>query len=820
MTRGAGAPGRSGFEALIYTDCRPGQGLQGTAGLQFQARSAGAEQPAMNLVETNLLYEAPANWMGERRPADRYPPSLAHAYDGGVYATGAGVYLGREANGNREGNQLTHAVVTDNPDAYGPVRPAQLFGASFWTRQPARGTECVPPGENWEPGPLDANHARELVGAAPDGRDLLAALVTVLGRLDAPDAPRVLFVCPDPALVLGWLTAATLLLPQRVALTIGFKIFTTRPMYANQPVLAVHPQWQTGHPAVANDEGFVVVDLVHGKWTPVEVDPVAARWADLFLTGDPYDVVDAVELAAGTGLPAEQAITVAAVAVLRRPPTAREAEPLARWLRDGPADQVRDYGGLVLETLCAGIGNWPTPALLLLDEVARRGYGAEADGAVWAADRVAAVRRALIAAELREATETGQVRPGPLAPLPSRVWTGAHHQAAERQLTEALARADPTAFEALLRLTRRAGLTVEPAAVLAAAHAFAAHWAEHPEHRYDPADWPGGEFLVDLRDDVLRHLVAADPGRADAIGDAWWPILEPRIEAIETPLDEAVLAAAVRHLPPSQRHELVDNFLRGAVRGGPRTVERLTSVLFRRTPADPYELELLARMAPPGTVLPARVVAGLREALLTADRLPTAELALARQMSRRGLLRPDPRLGALLDADRAVEELLAVLTRTRRADAGLRSRLAGLPPSVVRTHDTELISALLVNRHPAVVRAYLPPLSELATPYTRRLRALVRRPGEPWHAVTAFLIVADPQALPDLDPDDRAELSRTVRRWLARADEERLAAATAQVAALRHRQLAHRWQREAADARKPGLLSRTWHRISHRGGRR
>src|SRR5262249_59335242 len=61
-----GADGRAGravtgrFETLIYTDCRPGEGLQGVAGLQVQARSADSAAAAEPLVQRYLLYEPPA----------------------------------------------------------------------------------------------------------------------------------------------------------------------------------------------------------------------------------------------------------------------------------------------------------------------------------------------------------------------------------------------------------------------------------------------------------------------------------------------------------------------------------------------------------------------------------------------------------------------------------------------------------------------------------------------------------------------------------------------------------------------------------------
>ena len=101
-------------------------------------------------------------WMRDRRPVADYPPSLAHLHDGAdgaghdrIYVTAGGRYLGREANGNRDGNQFTHAVVTREAGSYGLVRPAQLWAASWWVigpgarrprARPSRPTRTPAPG--------------------------------------------------------------------------------------------------------------------------------------------------------------------------------------------------------------------------------------------------------------------------------------------------------------------------------------------------------------------------------------------------------------------------------------------------------------------------------------------------------------------------------------------------------------------------------------------------------------------------------------------------------------------------------------------------
>ena len=141
---------------LYYTDCVPGQGLQGGAGFQFQAVSGPQATEAMALVQRTALYEPPPGWMRERRPVGDYPLSLAHTVEDGLLVTAAGRYLGREANGTREGNQFTHAVATRDPEGYGLVRPAQLWAAPWWASGPASTTDLdpapVPPAPGGTPG--------------------------------------------------------------------------------------------------------------------------------------------------------------------------------------------------------------------------------------------------------------------------------------------------------------------------------------------------------------------------------------------------------------------------------------------------------------------------------------------------------------------------------------------------------------------------------------------------------------------------------------------------------------------------------------------
>jgi hypothetical protein len=503
------------FETLIYTDCRPGQGLQGTAGLQFQARSAGADREAMSVVQQSLLYEPPLAWMRERRPVSDYPPSFAHVWNGWL-ATAAGVYLGREANGGREGNQLTHSIVTRDPGSYGLVRPAQLFGAPFWTDRPAPGMESPPLPEWWQPGPFDAFRAQEFVRGQPDGAALLLALLSALQCIGQPDARRVLFVANEAVPVLHWLTAATLLLPQQVALSVGFKVFTTNPAFAPQQVLAVHPDWSSSGASVDNDLGYVVFDLVRHVWSAVDASSTARLWTGLFLTEDPYDVVDAIEVAAASGLPDDVAPSLGLAAIMRRKPAPNEARTIVTWLRDAPSHLLETYGRTVADLLVESAGTWSPHLLITLDEAARRAA---------MGDRAGPVRLALIDAEVRQALTMRSVPPGVVDAPPTGTWGREEETAAVGMIVAALRSASPDQFDAVLRVAGRFGIRVPTAELGPALRAFAGHWADHPEWLHEPDLWPCRDEIVDLLRDELTTRLARYPSQANEIGDTWWPIL-------------------------------------------------------------------------------------------------------------------------------------------------------------------------------------------------------------------------------------------------------------------------------------------------------
>ena len=619
-----------GFDALIYTDCRPGQGLSGRAGLQFQASSGEVDQDAMSLVQRHLLYEPPSKWMREQRPADRYPRSFAHL--GGDYLiTACGTYLGREANGTREGNQLTHAIVTRDPHAYGPVRPAQLFGAPFWTSSPAATTRCDPVGEDPTPGPLDAETVQAFVRAHADGQRLLATLVSVLSAADGEQpqgeaaprervagepAVRVLFIADQPEPVLTWLAAATLLLPQRQALGIGFKIFTANPMYSPQQVLAVHPDWDCAPASVERPQGYVVVDLLAGRWTEVPVTRPATQWAALFCGEDPFDVTDAVEFASGSGLRADRAMSLALAGVLHRPPPAAHAEPVVSWLTSGPPDLVAAYGAAVAAVVAADVSVAPLPVLRALDRATRTGAF---EG------QAVPVRLALLAAEVRRAAASGQADSDPsgsgrggeagLVPAVSvPEWSTHGADLAHRAVVDGLRAATGPGFAAVLEVAVRYQVPVRAADGGEATDAFFAHWADHPDLDYRPARWPYGDQYVDGLRDLLCERLSRQQAQPNSVGDRWWRQLQDTVCDVSGPLDAALASAVMLRGSTAQRLALRDRLLDAASSrpDAADAISELIRCLWRRALPSDGDLAAVARVAAvaPGAAVAAGAPSG------------------------------------------------------------------------------------------------------------------------------------------------------------------------------------------------------------------
>ncbi|MFC5064116.1 hypothetical protein ACFPBZ_17980 [Actinomycetospora atypica] len=535
----------SPFGALYYTDCLPGQGLGGGAGFQFQARSEHLDDDVERAVTRAGLYEVPPRWMRERRPVDSYPLSLAHLAldDGGGWMTAAGRYLGQEANGHRDGNQFTHAVVTRDVRSYALVRPAQFWAAPWWSDTPAPTTTCPPVPANPTPGPWTTEAVRDHVRRSP-GR--LTALVSALGALRGPSRRRVLLVTDDASEAACWIAAGTLLLDRRRALAVGFKIFVLDPDRSPHDVLAVHPDWSA---PFERNGGYLVLDLRSSEVPDVETSDDARFWVPRFLAGDPLDVVDAVELAgqlareidAAGSLPGavERGLASLAVGVDDDLPPA-ELRAVAERLELARGSALDLLGAPALGALAQRSGD--AEALRCLDTaVTRRAGLSQAEELGWA-DVAADVRRRLF---LLEVDAAGRGVPAERLPL---LPTG--HDGTERSRLERL-----PAPEALA-LADRHGVDPSDETV----ERFVVGWADHPRDDARAREWRSRPRVLDaLYRELDRRLRVDDRAARTAtdVAEFWWSRPEelwrsiPVLGAVSEPpgvsrLDLAVARAAFR----------------------------------------------------------------------------------------------------------------------------------------------------------------------------------------------------------------------------------------------------------------------------------
>ncbi|WP_236791460.1 GTPase-associated protein 1-related protein [Amycolatopsis sp. GM8] len=573
------------FASLYYTDCLPGQGLRGVAGFQFQAVSPGVEHRVMSLVQESVLYEPPPEWMRRRRPVRDYPPSLSHVFDG-AYVTAQGVYLGTEANGSREGNQFTHAISTTEPSAYGQLRPAQLWAASWWARRPAATTTCEPIDGEPDPGPLRTEVVHAWLAGRPDAEEMLTAIVSALHGLEGDRPRRLAFVADDPETVLRWLTAGTLLLPQHSALEVSFRIFASNISYSRHAVLAVHPDWAGS----VHEHGFAVFDLITGSHPPIEPSPAARFWVPRFLRGDPVDVVDAVELAdrfAGSSeTPGDR--LAAGVLVLGDDVRADEdVHTLAAWLARQPARVVAEVGQEIAAAVLAA-----RPDATALHDLHRALSGRSGP----LTDRL---RRELRAAELNalSAIDDPAERAAFVAGLPpvSAATTTETGEATEL-FEAALAQARPEHVDALLLLAARHLVPVRPAGFAENAGRFAQWWSSRPEQPLHPQGWGRRAEMLDLLKDALAARLS-DPRTVAQLRTHWWRLLWPTVTDATGGIDAELAAAAVA-AGDQARHDMIVHAA-AHVQGSDGDVAAWQA-LFRLTPSVQGELRTFIEALPHG----------------------------------------------------------------------------------------------------------------------------------------------------------------------------------------------------------------------------
>jgi len=640
--------------------------------------------------------------------------------------------------------------------------------------------------------------------AQPGGAQLLTSLVSHLRRGDR-DPRRVLFLAREPELVLRWVTAATLLVPHGQALGIDFKIFTLNPAYADHRILAVHPDWSTGSASLDNQLGYVVFDLVRHDWTRVEPDPESGRWVELFLAEDPYDIVDAVEIAAAAsaGHPALAAAETSfgLAVVLGRPPEPHAVGPIVAWLADAPDALLERYGPDLVDRLLDQPGRLPIDDLDELDAAVSHRLPS----------RAARVRLVLLRAELDELRDGNEVEPGRLTPIEPTAWSRPDESAAVDLLATEMSRAEPEVFESLLRLAARFGVSPPHSLLDPGLQRFLEFWAESPRPEYDPELWAGGDEIERKLRRLLERTIVNGRATSEAVGSLWWRSLTPPVR-VANELDRAIVSAAMLQLDERSRGNLVERMMRST---DPEVLTDLAGVLWRRAVPTLAEARRLVRQLPPTVVLADEHLPALAEAMLgpeVTDEQFKVAYALAGE---RGTWQPSPAVRTRIADEANIRYVLVQLTKTGMDPWRLTEAMRDIPPHTVTNNYERLLRAMVRAPMAAAALAVLEVLGDhpdLPADFTTEItRGVISDDWRPAQMALAFVLHSQPYANPELLPLGERQvlerLSRTVTAFAVRASASRLEVVNDQIDLLDHPWPA-RWAEFLRRNRTGGILRR------------
>lgn len=325
------------FQQLYYTSCEAG--LAGYGGYQFNAVTPGTSPLIMREVEDQSVYEPP-RWLVADPCLDE-PEAYPVAFScGKSEATGAVVvtnvvFAGTDYSG-RPGNYFAHALVTSTPQPdFGPLLPAELWGAELWHTTPTESNELPelpgPPPR----GVVDRPGVQAFLDARGTGR-VLPELLTAVWRAMAGDR-LVLLASHDANENIWWIAAVSYLLGEHLAREMSFTTYSHRPGYSRHHLIGIESD---AVPPDA-DSGFQLFDLDSGKTPGGAAHPLADLLADTGVMATQGLWRQAAVFASGSERGPDDWLgpVAAAAGLLRGRLSAAETDAVARWLA-GAADRI------------------------------------------------------------------------------------------------------------------------------------------------------------------------------------------------------------------------------------------------------------------------------------------------------------------------------------------------------------------------------------------------------------------------------------------------------------------------------------------------
>ena len=346
------------IDLLIYTDAAAAESINGEAGFQFIARSSGATATDEEVVSSRLLHKIPDD-MG-REAWQTHPPTCTYVVEGSRMYLGRGASTGAALDG-RPGNQLTQAIMTSDPYDLLPLRPAQIYSAPEWL--------CERPGvrqlEAWAL-PLEINSTfdvaalHELAVTDEWARTALPALLTMLEQTQGDPRVRLIIRHPKQSHVMRWIALLSHFLDAEAALRLEFRVFSETPLSTSDHIVGAHPDLSPDLTVDRASADVNLVDLEDRSHTAIEPSESAQRHARWFLTGEPYEALDAVEVSRRWArvMAPDIAAGAAELACLASERTSASSSDLSvaaaalRALADGSrSDELEAYGGMLIDVI-------------------------------------------------------------------------------------------------------------------------------------------------------------------------------------------------------------------------------------------------------------------------------------------------------------------------------------------------------------------------------------------------------------------------------------------------------------------------------------
>lgn len=284
------------FDVALYTDTRANEAIDGIDGFNFQAISEGMNAQDRQVIRDTMLHRVVVGWNADHDPLE-HPPSFAYCGHAGRYYLSRGISTGVTNNG-RPGNLLTQAIATSDPDDFGMMRPAQLFGALNWCLEKAPGQMI----DRW-PSPLaiapdyQADALRDMVRADVWAAEHFAQFLTMVEEVTADNPKRLVLITADEAVATRWIALGTLFVETTRALSLSIRGLVPDPMTTKADIVAASPEFGPQPDPTVVRAGVTIIDLDRRLLTPITPTESALTQADWFLHEDPADALAAIEVA-------------------------------------------------------------------------------------------------------------------------------------------------------------------------------------------------------------------------------------------------------------------------------------------------------------------------------------------------------------------------------------------------------------------------------------------------------------------------------------------------------------------------------------------